>query len=274
MFTESFILGSKIEDFSDKLYGFNQFDSLQDSVNNKINTSIISSTVGIYKLNNNNFRCDNFIENHNKKHVLFSGCSNTFGMGLKIEETWANKTYQKIKNESECSGYFNIGVPGNNIYNSILNIFKYCKYYGNPDIVFINLPEITRFFLFDEIDLKYKLTYYKKIDPLLYVNKLIIYNSYLMLEEYCKSNNIKLFSFTYDCLNKNFFECTNEIFKNFNFNTFYYINYNKMLEELFLLKQDNEVKYFDIARDRGHPGTGWNIWWSNFIYNKYLESKQ
>ena len=265
----------QIRGFSPKLDDYYLLKTNIDTIQ-KEELKIFGSTLSEDALNVNsfNYRCDEFIKNHNKKHVLFSGCSYTFGTGLTKEETWANQVYKKLDKKYGCSGYFNLGLKGNNIYSSILNIFKYCRYYGNPEIIFINLPESRRFFGFDEKESKYKITYYNQADKNFYINKLIIYNTYLMLEQYCNSNNIKLFSFTYDYLNKNGFECTNELFKNFNFKTFYYINEKTMLEELFLLKQNNEVKYFDIARDKRHRGTGWNIWWSNFIYNKYLESKQ
>jgi hypothetical protein len=226
-----------------------------------------------YKVNSYNYRCDEFRTNHKGKHILFSGCSYTFGIGLLKEETWAYDVYKKINESEVCSGYFNLGIKGNSINNSILNIFKYCKQFGNPDVIFINLPESKRFFDFDEKEYKYRITYHNSNDRIFKINILVNYNNYLMLEQYCKNNNIKLFSFTYDIHQTKNLRSTNELFKDFNFKSFYYTEYNKMLKELFLLKKNNNGKFFDFARDAiPHRGTGWNIWWSNFIYNKYLES--
>ena len=234
-----------------------------------------------YKVNSYNFRCDEFTTTHKGKHVLFSGCSNTYGVGLKKEEVWAYQVYNRINEESGSSGYFNIGLKGNNIINSILNIFKYCKEFGNPDIIFINLPSQNRFFNFDENEKKYRIVENLSLSKIHYIEKLTFYNYYLMLEQYCSSNKIKLFSFTWDTyaqhfLNKNIdkiYESVNVVFKNYNFKTFYYINEEEMLNSLFLLKQKDDNKFFDVARDNMHKGTGTHTYWSNFIYNKYLESK-
>jgi hypothetical protein len=235
-----------------------------------------------YKVNSYDFRCDEFTTIHKGNHVLFSGCSNTYGVGLKKEEVWAYQVYNRINKESSCSGYFNIGLKGNNIINSILNIFKYCKKFGNPDIIFINLPSQNRFFNFDEKEKKYRIVENLSISKIHYIEKLTFYNYYLMLEQYCSSNKIKLFSFTWDTydqhsLNKNinkFYESVNVVFKNYNFKTFYYINEEEMLNNLFLLKQKYNNKFFDIARDNMHRGTGAHMYWSDFIYNKYVEENQ
>jgi hypothetical protein len=243
-----------------------------------------------YKVNSYNYRCDEFTTNHKGKHVLFSGCSNTYGLGLKKEEVWAHKVYNKINEKENSSGYFNIGLSGNNIINSILNIFKYCKKFGNPDTIFINLPCHSRFFDFEKNNMIYKIKSYDDFYDNYYINKLTIYNYYFMLEQYCKTNNIELFSFTWNLydkyylkslydkyyFNKNkkiFIKSTNDIFKEYNFETFYYIKEDILNNTLFLLKQKHDNFFFDIARDNKHRGDGIHLYWSNFIYNKYLEKK-
>jgi hypothetical protein len=232
-----------------------------------------------YKVNSYSYRCDEFIINHKGKHVLFSGCSNTYGIGLKKEEVWAHKVYNKINEIDGCSGYFNIALGGNNIVNSILNIFKYCKKFGNPHVIFINLPSQNRFFNFDEKEKTYHIVENLSLTKTHHIEKLTFYNYYLMLEQYCSSNNIKLFSFTWDNYDQHFlnkdinktYESVNVVFKNYNFKTFYYINEKEMLNNLFLLKQKDSNKFFDVARDNMHGGTGVHTYWSNFIYSKYLE---
>jgi hypothetical protein len=236
-----------------------------------------------YIINSHGFRCDEFTNIHEKKHILFSGCSNTYGVGLKKEEIWPYKVYEKINKEEGCSGYFNIGLGGNNIINSILNIFKYCKKFGNPDIIFINFPCHSRFFDFDKDELVYRVKSYSDFYANYYINKLTIYNYYFILEQYCKNNNIKLFSFTWSLhdqyyMNKKkkiFIESTNDSFKKYNFKTFYYIDQNNLNDGLFLLKQKYDNPFFDIARDGNrHRGNGIHMYWTDFIYNKYLENKQ
>lgn len=258
---------------------FNWFHPIQ-GFSEELDTHSIEKEDGSdYKINSYSYRCDEFTTNHKGKHVLFSGCSNTYGVGLKKEEVWAYKVYNKINETEGSSGYFNIGLGGNNIINCILNIFKYCKKFGNPDLIFINLPSQNRFFNFNENEKQYRVVENLGLSKIHHIEKLTFYNYYLMLEQYCSSNNIKLFSFTWDnydqhFLNKNInkiYESVSIVFKNYNFKTFYYINEKEMLNDLFLLKQKDNNKFFDIARDNMHRGTGAHTYWSNFIYNKYLE---
>jgi len=234
-----------------------------------------------YIVNSYGYRCDEFTTTHKEKHILFSGCSYTYGIGLKKEEVWAYQVYEKINKTEACSGYFNIGLSGNNIIQCIINIFKYCKKFGNPDLIFINLPIQNRFFDFNKDEKQYRIVENQSLSKIHHIEKLTFYNYYLMLEQYCISNNIKLFSFTWDnydqhFLNKNInklYESVNVVFKNYNFKTFYYINEKEMLNYLFLLKQKDNNKFFDIARDNMHKGTGAHAYWSEFIYNKYLEKQ-
>lgn len=48
-----------------------------------------------YNLNSDNFRSDEFIKKHKNKHILFAGCSNTFGEGVEYEKTWAYRLYKE-----------------------------------------------------------------------------------------------------------------------------------------------------------------------------------
>ena len=59
------------------------------------------------EMNNLNFRSENFVNNHKDFHVIFSGCSQTFGTGLLEEELWAKNLYTLLNNKTQCSGYFN-----------------------------------------------------------------------------------------------------------------------------------------------------------------------
>ena len=79
------------------------------------------------ELNSNGYRSDEFIDEHKFKHIIFSGCSYTWGSGLLINEVWSKKVYDLILKNEKLSGYFNLGVPGSSIINQIIDIFKYCK---------------------------------------------------------------------------------------------------------------------------------------------------
>jgi hypothetical protein len=45
------------------------------------------------------FRCDNFIDTHNGKHILFMGCSETQGSNHGLDEAWAYKNKRKRKRQ-------------------------------------------------------------------------------------------------------------------------------------------------------------------------------
>lgn len=127
------------------------------------------------------YRCDKFTNVHSGKHVLFAGCSFTAGEALDKEQTWAYKVHSTM---SGTSGYYNIGVPGFSVTDTIDQIFKYVYTYGNPEEIYVLFPNASR-------DLEY--CGWDKTNL-----ELIMWRSYFYLEQYCKSNNIKLYSFTWE----------------------------------------------------------------------------
>ena len=219
------------------------------------------------------FRSDNFIKNHDKSHVVFSGCSNTWGSGILKEELWTYKLYKLISQNKECSGYFNLGIVGASTASIIINLFKYFKVYGNPDFIFINFPDLLRFFCYDEINKKYSDAFYQKNSQEML--KLINFNYYFMLEEYCKSNNIQLYSFSWTKAKQNFL-FTHEVIENpfSSFKTYYEIDSKDMYYNLKKEKNlDKDNEYLEFSRDKMHPGASFHGYWSNFIYKKYIQNK-
>ena len=65
-----------------------------------------------YQYNEDFFRADPFTKNHDGKHILFGGCSETEGVGGNIEDSWSHMLYSKISKEEKCSGFFNLGKSG------------------------------------------------------------------------------------------------------------------------------------------------------------------
>lgn len=207
------------------------------------------------EFNSLNFRSSEFLKNHNGlKHIVFTGCSMTYGLGLKQEEIWSKLLFNKIKEKEELSGYFNLASPGTSIIDQIINLFKYFKVYGNPNIIFFNMPDLLRFYMFDSenkniVDAVYK----EDSKPVL---SYLCSSMYLMLEQYCNSNNIVLMSFSWS-----------ENFNNFqNFKSFYNLNLDEMYNFVYDYK-DND--FSEIARDGKHLGTAYNIYWANIMYNIY-----
>jgi hypothetical protein len=222
------------------------------------------------EFNNYGYRSDNFLKEHKGTHVLFAGCSQTFGFGLDQEEMWSKILYNKINKNKECSGYFNLSASGSGIQFIISNIFKYFKNFGNPDYIFLNLPDGFRFIAhLPETNNYSKITFKTKNSEIQKFLSLINYHYYLMLEEYCKSNSIKLYAVSWDTKDPKHYN-TNDFFSIFE--TFISINYKKMHEDIINDENKYKSKYYYYARDGVHDGAGYNIWLANFLYDKYLKN--
>jgi hypothetical protein len=253
---KNFTLNFKDNNFNFKDFPIskvNSFESWSDDFKQK------NSCTFKEELNSYNFRSDNF-KNNSKPHILFNGCSNTFGLGLYKNEMWSKIVYDKINHNS---GYFNLSVPGTGIIDQIVNFFKYFNTYGNPDVIFFNIPNLERFYTYEN-NVVINSEYDRDSLPIL---QLISYQYYLMLEQYCKSNNINLFSFSWSP--------ETEKFMSFYFkNTFYKINNKDMYEKIYQYKNKSNEDFLIVARDGDHFGIGYNLYWANFIYNKYLGSNK
>jgi len=209
------------------------------------------------EINDFYYRSDSFKKNHEGVHVLFSGCSNTTGLGLYKEEMWSSLVLEKINNNS---GYFNLSIPGTSIINQIADIFKYFNTYGNPQIIFFNMPNLHRFYYYKKDILRHG-HYNKQALP---VMKILIFQYYLMLEQYCKTNNIQLYSFSW---NKQAEDFISSHFKE----TFYPIDEDDILNFIYEHKEKTKNPFSITARDNSHPGVAYNLYWADFIYSKYLE---
>jgi hypothetical protein len=255
--------------FDTKLYSHIQnYDSWDPKLN-------IGNTTKKNELNELNFRSNNFKNFHNKKHIVFTGCSNTWGMGLKQEETWPLQVYNKIKENEDISGYYNLGIPGTGIPSQVINLFKYFKTYGNPDVIFYNMPDLLRSYSWNNKKLKYYDAFYT--DKNTELLDLFAFQYYFMLNHYCESHNIKLFSFTWVDNGVRHQNPWDFHFKNLGFldyfDSFYSIKKDELIEFIVDYKNKNKNdKFADIARDKQHPGTAYHEYWSNFIYEKYKKS--
>lgn len=235
-----------------------------------------------FNVNSNFFRSDEFSDNHDGKHILFSGCSVTYGVGLYTEELWSYLLYNKIKEKEKVSGYYNLGTPGTGVFDIVSNIFKYINMYGNPDTIFIDLPELTRFYAlvdsktsawtnevpinrYEYLRYGYRHARYAGDRECSIVQEKLIYAyQYLfMLQTFCKFNNIQLYLFSYiDDLNY-FMNITD-------LDSYYKLNSVDLLKKIYKYHEDNpKDKFYLIARDNNHPGTGQHYAWAEEMYEKY-----
>lgn len=215
-------------------------------------------------LNSDGYRSDEFITNHNGLHILFSGCSTTFGDGLQDNEIWATQVYNKIKSHTETSGFFNIGTPGQGITYIVFHIFKYIKNFGRPDVIFINFPVSRRFVSFDKKSNRY--VYFNVFEPedasyeLWQTIPFLEYQYIFMLEEYCKSNDIILIYGTWDTTS--------------HFNLYqdldYFIEIKDQDRIARYVEEHPEDKFALTARDGMHYGTAFHAIWADVMYNNYM----
>lgn len=164
----------------------------------------------IYQYNNIGFRCDNFIKEHVGTHVLFGGCSETEGASNLLEDTWSHVLYNKIKNDINASGYYNVGKTGLTTPLIILNIFQYISDYGIPDYIFLQLPDHSRYLSWSEeklihpvyrnkkeltkLDSKF-LDFFTKGGEMPELNINIFFSNFILrtLIQFCKINSVKLY---------------------------------------------------------------------------------
>lgn len=259
-----------------------------------------------YVLNSENFRSDEFIENHGDKlHVLFSGCSQTFGEGLPLELTWSKIVYNKINENNICSGYFNIAENGANNFQIISDVYKYILKYGKPDVIIINFTEIFRGYnsyqnelyieQFDPSIKNFKTNnknkYFNKSKNKIEINALLnhFYEYYLMLEQYCNALSIKLITFSWalyeDCDKENLHPLADvelnkkavEVLKQFeSFIVTSRKEYSDFLKEKVSDLQKvglvaNNIPNFFNASDDGHSGYIENKYWSNKVLEKWKD---
>lgn len=217
------------------------------------------------RLNDDGYRSDNFLKEHDGLHILFSGCSNTYGDGLEEHEIWAKQVYDRINHHTKTSGFFNIGTPGQGITYIIFHIFKYIENFGKPDAIFVNFPVPRRFVSFDKKSDKY--VYFNVYEPtdenfaLWQTIPLLEYQYLFMLEQYCKSNNIIL---TYGTWDRKSYFYTYEDLK-------YFIEIHDEDKISQYVKDHPEDPFTLDARDGVHYGTAFHTVWADSMYNSYMD---
>lgn len=109
---------------------------------NKLGIDILD----FYKLNEHGLRSDSFIKHSDgdASHILFAGCSITFGDGMPLDYLWPYKVYKELKEELGLSGYFNIARNGASTIEILSQVISYIYTFGMPSMLFIMLPENTR----------------------------------------------------------------------------------------------------------------------------------
>lgn len=210
-----------------------------------------------YSYNNEGFRSDDFKFEHDKKHLLFSGCSEGEGIAADIDTVWNKLVYNHLNNNNEYSGFFNVAIDNFGFHKIIFNIINYINKYSKPDEIIILFPEVCRVNEWNSQNRVYMQNWansnnlLSSKDQKIFMDALINFIPFMKLfESYCESNNIKLIWTTWSNLE-------NDIYKSLNtFKYFFPMDYS-LTDGLDVSKQ--------IRRD-GHQGEYYHrIWAQNFI---------
>ena len=171
-----------------------------------------------YYFNSLGYRSDEFTNFHDGEHILFSGCSETEGIGGNLESCWPYMTYKKLSETKKISGFFNLSRGGWGHDLIISNIIQYIKKYGKPNKIYILFPNLSRDFVWEGTENDEEI-YIHSIKTAFYNNKEFVLingkarekqtlkeqresiikfiNLIKLFEEYCMSNNIELIWSTY-----------------------------------------------------------------------------
>lgn len=222
-----------------------------------------------YKLNKYLFRCDQFTSIYKGLHILFAGCSETFGEGGNINDNWSKKLYDQIKLNNEVSGYFNISSPGFGWEDIIHNVQRYVELFGSPDIIFILAPNVVRYLEYEKESDNFKMVHkyplntknkkYFKLYAEKFVSWTFMFKSFV---NYCNTKKIKIFFTSWS-------RHDNDNFKKIKSFSNLFIHPGIILTVDDLENLYNNLQADDILRrDGNHRG---NIFHTN-IANKFIES--
>lgn len=202
------------------------------------------------RINSYGLRSDEFKKEHSGTHILFAGCSVTFGAALPEEYIWPRLVYDELSASQEVSGYYNLGVNGGTHVDILNQVFSYIKNFGNPDILFINFPDTHRL-----------------VNSGMPEDKLWLVSSmYDALELYCKNAGVNLISFSHfewhnnnPPINDNRIIIENDPMDDIKErNTFYKFSLPDLAYDMFKSEKDPLPKqlkdYRTRALDNDHPG--------------------
>lgn len=109
------------------------FDENYDKLHSYYKNADIS-----YVNNSHGFRSKEF-DTYTKNFGLAIGCSHTYGVGVKADDTWHAELGRLVNKQ-----FVNLGCESHGILAVSLVAKEWCKYFAKPDIVVVQIPDICR----------------------------------------------------------------------------------------------------------------------------------
>jgi hypothetical protein len=289
--TDPFVLRSLDGGIDDVFY--NKFDVTWGKMNGILTTQRHWTRIPIeiadddgtvdYNYNDDFFRCDNFTADHsNEKHILFAGCSQTEGVGAPQETVWTKILLNNLnKKNNTNNGFYSIGKSGYGWQKVITTYMIYIEKYGAPEYMFVLLPNLGRFYDWDQENEKYvyvqrypngggvstdQLDESKVPDFLLIEKPFTLLEhrkcfidfaiSWKLFEKFCESMGTKLLWGSWD-----YQENVNYKFADLSSN-YIDISDEELLDFIREKRPDGKIEKFDLNRRDGHAGTLVNEYWA------------
>ena len=235
-----------------------------------------------YKINNYGYRSDDITKEDSNNNFIFSGCSNTFGIGNPLESIWAYQVNEELCGEK----FINLGINSGSYKTIVYDIYTYIRNFGKPKGVFVLFPNMERHIGFSEDPDKgiFVLVYrnprgredmQKVLDAIPSdVCLFEFYNTVMMLEDYLETIGVPFVWTTWDDkLNENVL--LTKGFRNFTSNDNF-----KIYEKTKSMGKPEKFKnrYWGVARDLEHLGTKVHMYYAQIFIDawrsKYEKNNQ
>lgn len=216
------------------------------------------------------YRSDEFTKEHNGKHVLFAGCSNSYGMSVgNLKDTWTWQVFEYLSQKEKMSGYYNLASCGASPAGIISRVFRYIQEYGMPELIIIIFPDLHRSLRPSGETSFGDVQGYGQNSSADYQHILYFHEQYKMLEYMCKVQGSRLITTTYDT------PFTHNIMKSFNSNSYFYFDLPlsdvQYVERGRRLMEINVDEGLELLGDDGiHPGPAWQKLAAEIIIGKIV----
>ena len=226
-----------------------------------------------YKINNYGYRSDDIEKENVSNNFIFSGCSNTFGIGVPIESIWAHQINEELGGEK----FINLGMNSGSHKTIVFDIFRYIKNFGKPKGVFVLFPNMERHIGFNkDKDKNIFILVYRNPKGREDMQKCLdaipedvaffeFYHTVMMLEDYLEALDIPLVWATWDKkLNQRILDTKG--FRNY-VNTENFDIFDKTDAIGKPEKFNND--YWTIARDFSHMGTKSQMFYAQLLMDAW-----